>query len=95
MQTPDLGNEPRRGKPSPSSVQALSSMHAGGDFLNGKMVLGTSGGVFEVLKVEDTDDDAVTPELDVTTPLLWHGSLEATKETNNIIIQAAGVENSS
>lgn len=62
-----------------------------GDFLNGKMVLGTSGGAFEVLKIEDVDDAAVTPELDITTPLLWHGSLESTKETNSIILQAAGV----
>jgi len=41
--------------------------------------------------VEDVDEDAVTPELDITTPLLWHGSLDATKETNSIILQAAGI----
>jgi len=42
------------------------------------------------LKVEELKDNSITPELTVTTPLLWHGSLEDTKETSSIILQMAG-----
>ena len=28
--------------------------------------------------------------MEITTPLFWHGSLSETKETNSIILQAAG-----
>lgn len=61
-----------------------------GAFLGGTLVLGTNGGVYEVLKIEEDDEDAFTPDLEVVTPLLWHGSLMETKETTSIIIQAAG-----
>ena len=61
-----------------------------GAFLNGTMKWGTSGGVYRVLKVEDEVDGAVTPDMEITTPLLWHGSLYDTKETYSLIIQAAG-----
>ena len=61
-----------------------------GAFLAGKLAFGTSGGVYDVLDVESEDEDAFTPSMEVTTPLLWHGSLTDTKDTNSIIIQAAG-----
>jgi hypothetical protein len=61
-----------------------------GAFLGGKFVFGTTGGIYEVLKVENEDADAFTPEMEVVTPLLWHGSLEDVKETQSVIIQAAG-----
>jgi hypothetical protein len=86
-----LAMNPEGGEAQPKFSQGDFLNSRCGDFLNGQLVLGTSGGTFEVLKVEDIDDDAVTPELDITTPLLWHGSLDATKETNSIILQAAGI----
>jgi len=61
-----------------------------GAFLNGKLLFGTTGGVYEVLKVEKENDNSFTPNMDIKTPLLWHGSLEQTKETSSLLIQAAG-----
>ena len=61
-----------------------------GTFLNGTLLYGTTGGVFEILDTETERDDAFTPEMEITTPLFWHGSLSDTKETNSIILQAAG-----
>ena len=40
--------------------------------------------------METEDEDAFTPNMEIVTPLLWHGSLSDTKETHSIIIQAAG-----
>ena len=54
------------------------------------MVLGTNGGVYEILEVEDDREDAFTPEMEVITPYLWHGSLMDTKETTSVILQATG-----
>ena len=61
-----------------------------GTFLNGTLLYGTTGGVFESLDIETEREDAFTPEMEITTPLFWHGSLSETKETNSIILQAAG-----
>ena len=59
-----------------------------GAFLGGKLVLGTTGGVYNVNQIEDTT--GFVPEMNIITPLLWHGSLVETKETYSVIIQAAG-----
>lgn len=59
-----------------------------GAFLGGKLVLGTTGGVYNVNQIEDTT--GFVPEMSIITPLLWHGSLTETKETYSVIIQAAG-----
>ncbi len=61
-----------------------------GAFLNGQFYVGTAGGVYNVLKVEQEKDESFTPDMQITTPLLWHGSLQDVKETQSIIIQAAG-----
>lgn len=61
-----------------------------GAFLNGRFTIGTTGGVYDVLEVEQEKDSAFTPDMSITTPLLWHGSLQDIKETQSIIIQAAG-----
>ena len=58
--------------------------------LNGKLILGTTGGIYEILQPEEIDKDVATPSLAITTPLLWHGSLEETKETHSIVLQASG-----
>lgn len=85
-----LSMNPEGGQPQPKFSTGTFLNARCGAFLNGKLLYGTTGGVFEVLKVEETKDNSVTPELTVTTPLLWHGSLEDTKETNSIILQMAG-----
>jgi hypothetical protein len=61
-----------------------------GAFLNGNLLFGTTGGVFSVLDAEIDEDGTFTPEMEITTPLLWHGSLSETKETQSLILQAAG-----
>ena len=59
-----------------------------GSFLAGQLVYGTTGGVYNVNKVESIKGFA--PVTTFTTPLLWHGSLSETKQTHSIILQAAG-----
>lgn len=59
-----------------------------GSALGGRLALGTSGGVYDVQKVEA--QTGVSPEAVVTTPILWHGSLTDIKETHSLIIQASG-----
>jgi len=61
-----------------------------GTFLNGRLVIGTSGGIYDVLKQGQTTTDSKTPDVEIVTPLLWHGSLTDYKETQAIILQAAG-----
>lgn len=61
-----------------------------GAFLNGSFVFGTTGGNYDALDVETEDPDAFTPDVEVLTPILWHGSLSETKDTHSLIIQAAG-----
>ncbi len=59
-----------------------------GAFLGGAHVFGTNGGVFNVADYED--EVSLTPELDVTTPILWHGSITDTKQSREFILQASG-----
>lgn len=59
-----------------------------GSFLAGKLVYGTISGVYDVNSVETAT--GISPTSTIVTPLLWHGSLSATKETYSIILQAAG-----
>ena len=58
------------------------------DFLAGNMVFGTSGGLFNILQPEDTS--GIVPELTITTPMLWQGSLSEPKESYSLILQASG-----
>ncbi len=60
-----------------------------GASLGGVVCVGTSGGVFEVKRYDDTNFD-LTPDMEVVTPILWHGSLTETKESKQFIIQASG-----
>lgn len=59
-----------------------------GAFLAGQLVFGTPGGVYDVNKVES--EDGITPDMEVVTPFLWHGSTSDTKDTHSIILQASG-----
>jgi hypothetical protein len=59
--------------------------------LGGRLALGTAGGLYNEVPIEQTIENSVTPSPLVTTPLLWHGSLTDIKETHSIILQASGV----
>ncbi len=60
-----------------------------GASLGGVTCLGTSGGVFNIKEYEDTGVTNV-PDLEVVTPILWHGSLTETKHAREFILQASG-----
>ncbi len=59
-----------------------------GASLGGVTILGTNGGIFDVNEYEE--QSTVLPELEVVTPILWHGSLTETKKTSEFILQASG-----
>ena len=77
-------------------MQGGESKWSSGEFLNatcgtalgGKQLIGTPGGVWERFKVEDEVD--VSPEMEVTTPILWQGAINDTKESYSFILQATG-----
>ena len=85
-----LAMNPEGGEPQPKFSEGEFLNARCGAFLNGRFVIGTTGGIYDVLKVEQELDDSFTPDMEITTPLLWHGSLQDIKETQSIIIQAAG-----
>jgi hypothetical protein len=88
-----LALNPEGGQPQPKFSSGTFLKSRCGAFLGGSLVLGTAGGVYNVLAPEAEKDDAVTPQLEVVTPYLWHGSLTDVKETNSLIIQASGKGN--
>jgi len=55
----------------------------------GSTVLGTSGGVFDIKEYEDQTVEQV-PDMEIVTPILWHGSITETKQTREFILQASG-----
>jgi hypothetical protein len=59
-----------------------------GDFLGGELILGTSGGLFKTQNIEEKSD--FPPTMIATTPILWHGSLNSTKESTSFILHAHG-----
>lgn len=59
-----------------------------GTSLGGKVAVGTLGGTYDVLEIEDTSGDA--PTLTFTTPIFWHGDLDGTKETTVLTVAASG-----
>ena len=59
-----------------------------GAFLGGRLVYGTSGGIHEILNIEDVGE--ATPEIEVITPTLWLGSITDVTTIHSIILQAAG-----
>jgi hypothetical protein len=64
-----------------------------GAFLGGRLVYGTSGGIYDIQKIEvgpDDVDNLISPDLYVKTPMLWHGSFVDEKQVKEIILQAAG-----
>lgn len=63
-----------------------------GASLGGVTAIGTSGGIYNVLDYEHNEEltDIYSPNIDVMTPILWHGSLTETKTSKEFIIQAAG-----
>jgi hypothetical protein len=79
-----------------SPVQGGESKWSSGDFLNatcgttlgGNTLLGTPGGIWERKKVEDIAE--FSPEMVVTTPILWQGAINDVKESYSFILQATG-----
>lgn len=68
-----------------------------GTFLNarcgaaqgGALLFGGAEGLFQIGKIESSREQ-LYPEMIVTTPMLWHGSMVDTKSTHSYIIQAHG-----
>jgi len=68
-----------------------------GDFLNarsgafqgGRLVYGTSNGLFDVAKIEDVSEQH--PVMEVVSPVLWHGSFTETKNVHSLLVQADGI----
>jgi hypothetical protein len=56
--------------------------------LGGVTLLGTPGGVWERARIEDVTD--FSPEMIVTTPILWQGAINDVKESYSFILQATG-----
>ena len=81
----------------PASDKSLGAMFGEGDFLtatcgaflSGQMYWGTPGGVYSVHTVT-TEGTGVTPDAEILTPFLWHGSLHNEATTHSITIQASG-----
>lgn len=85
-----LATNPEGGQPQPKFSTGDFLNANCGAFLGGKLIYGTNGGIYESLQVEDEDEDAFTPNMEVTTPFLWHGSLMEYKQTHSVILQATG-----
>lgn len=79
-----------------SPIQGGESKWSSGDFLNatcgatlgGNTLLGTPGGIWERGKVEDIAK--FSPEMVVTTPILWQGAINDVKEAYSFVLQATG-----
>lgn len=61
-----------------------------GDTLGGRFVLAGNGGVYEVFDVEDDSGDLADIEMDVKTPVSWHGSMTEDKATQAFFLHATG-----
>lgn len=59
-----------------------------GAALGGLIALGTKGGAYDVLENEDGNGDQ--PVMTFTTPVLWNGDFDGTKECSSLLIQASG-----
>lgn len=86
-----LAMNPESGEAAPKFSTGEFLNARSGDFLAGRLIFGTSGGIHNVNNIESTD--GIAPNVVIRTPLLWHGSLTDTKETHSVVIQAAGVGN--
>lgn len=60
-----------------------------GATLGGVSVVGTPGGVFNIMEYEDPLTTLI-PDLEIATPILWHGSITETKQAREFILQASG-----
>ena len=65
-----------------------------GDFLGGRLMVGTSDGVYETLdrsfEVDTGLSDLRRTQMKAETPVLWLGDFMATKRSHTFIIQASG-----
>lgn len=68
-----------------------------GDFLAGTMLFGSNDGTYVRLDPitpisadDDLTDDVIRGELDICTPIHWHGSIDEYKESKALVLQATG-----
>ena len=59
-----------------------------GSFLGGELVVGTPGGNYTVHRVESVL--GYTPDVDIVTPMLWHGDFNHIKQTHSVVLQVSG-----
>lgn len=59
-----------------------------GDTSNGRLVVGTSGGLFNVHS--DYRDGEIFPDFEVHSPMLWVGNMQDTKIIEDMLIQITG-----
>lgn len=52
-------------------------------------IIGTSGGIYEVGRLEDLDSE-IYPDTEIETPIFWHGDIVSEKETHSVTIHASG-----
>lgn len=75
--------------PSKWSTSTFLNQRCGAS-LGGITCYGTSGGVFDVVEYEDDTTADIIPDMEIVTPILWHGSITETKQTREFILQASG-----
>jgi len=56
--------------------------------LGGRVILGTAGAVWELKQYEDIS--MKSPAMTITTPILWHQSINTVKDSHSFILQASG-----
>ncbi len=61
-----------------------------GDMLGGRAVVAGYGGVYELMDVEDDDDNLVDVPMEIMTPVSWHGSMTQDKQSHSFFIHASG-----
>jgi hypothetical protein len=83
-----LSLNPEGGQPQPKFSTGSFLNARCGATLAGQFVFGTPGGLYEACDCDVAG--AITPGIEIVTPMLWHGSLSETKETYSMIIQATG-----
>ena len=85
-----LSMNPEGGRPQPKFSTGDTMKARCGAFLNGKLVYGTGGGLYDVLKVDSEEEGLVIPEIEIVTPALYHGDVINLKYSKAVIIQASG-----
>lgn len=79
-----------RSGPTPKFSTASFLDQTCGDFLSGRLILGTRGGVYKALRPGEVTSNAIYPEMVIETPMLFHQDLLQQKKSKGVVIQATG-----